>query len=388
MHLLHRLLQPRLNRNGLTTSGKYPRKLRAKTLYDRLGVRPDDDAETLQSAFRDAAKAHHPDLNPGDPDAPRRFRQIVTAYEILRDVEQRDTYDWLLAVERARRRAKLRRTIVSDAAGVVAFTVVLFAQVPKTSVEVVEVAARKPADIIAIQRTIRAETANRVQPSERLLEAHEIVIVPSAVTSRMNSDSPPAVANGRPAEIHVAEPAADTSHRGEPSGKSARGELADVPIVPGAVVPEAKSNEPLIIANGGPAPDATGSNSEVAKAVNALDSRVDRGEKGNGADEHKKNDELNSLDQNRVRSFETRLSSSEKDKSTSSNLAIFDEKNYMRTNATLRAHAKRPATDRTFVRQAALESRDMSQVALESRNTSPCASSCSDRAPPLFGVGF
>jgi hypothetical protein len=387
MHLLHRLLQPRLNRNGLTTSGKYPRKLRAKTLYDRLGVRPDDDAETLQSAFRDAAKAHHPDLNPGDPDAPRRFRQMVTAYEILRDVEQRDTYDWLLALERARRRAKLRRTIVSDAAGVVAFIVVLFAQVPKTSVEVVEVAARKPADIIAIQRTIRAETANRVQPSERLLEAPEIVTVPSAVRSRMNSDSPPAVANGRPAEIHVAEPAADTSHRGEPSG-SARGELADVPIVPSAVVPEAKSNEPLIIANGGPAPDATGSNSEVAKAVNAFKAGVDRGDTGNGADDHKKNDELNSLDQNRVRSFETRLSSSEKDKSPSSNLAIFDEKNYMRTNATLRAHAKRPATERTFVRQAVVESRDMSQVALESRNTSPCASSCSDRAPPLFGVGF
>jgi vacuolar-type H+-ATPase subunit F/Vma7 len=393
MHLLHRLLQPRLNRNGFMTPGKYPRKLRAKTLYDRLGVRPDDDAETLQSAFRDAAKEHHPDLNPGDPDAPRRFRQMVTAYEILRDAEQRGAYDWLLALERAQRRAKLTRTIVSDAAAVVAFTVVLFAQVPKTSVEVVEVAAHKPADIIAIQRTIWAETANRVQPSERLLEVPGIVTVPSAVTSRMNSDSPTAIANGRPAETDVAEPAADTSHRGEPNGKSARGELAGVPIVPSAVVPEAKSSEPLIIANGGPAPDPTGSKNEIAKAVNALDSRVDRGDKGDGADDHKKNDEPNSLDQNRVLSVEPQFSSSERDtslaKSPSSNLAIFNGKHYVRTTGKLRVLAKRPATDRASVRQAAAaESRDMLQVALESRNTSACAGSCSNRAPPLFGVGF
>ena len=134
----------------------------AKTLYDLLCVRPDDDAETLQSAFRNAAKANHPDLNPGDPDAPRRFRQIVTAYEILRDAEQRVAYDRLLALERAQRRAKLTRAIVvSSAAAVVAFAVVLiggytlFAHVSKTSVEVAEVAARKPADIIAIQPTTR-----------------------------------------------------------------------------------------------------------------------------------------------------------------------------------------------------------------------------------------
>ena len=371
----------------------------AKTLYDLLCVRPDDDAETLQSAFRNAAKANHPDLNPGDSDAPRRFRQIVTAYEILRDAEQRGAYDRLLALERAQRRAKLTRAIVSGAAAVVAFAVVLiggytlFAHVSMTSVEVAEVAARKPADIIAIQPTIRVETADRVRPSGRLLEPPEIVTVPSAVTSSVNSDSPPAVANGRPAEIHVTELAADTSHRGEPSGKSARGELADVPIVPGAVVPEAKSNEPLIIANGSPAPEPTGSNSEVAKAVDALDARVDRGDTGNGADDHENNNKFNPIDQNRVLSVEPKYSSSEKDtslaKSPSSNLAIFEGKHHVRTTGKQRVLAKRPATDRASVRQAAAaESRDMQRVALESGNTSACAGSCSNRAPPLFGVGF
>jgi curved DNA-binding protein CbpA len=38
------------------------------TLYDLLGARPQDDAKTLKKAFRKAAKATHPDVNPGDPD--------------------------------------------------------------------------------------------------------------------------------------------------------------------------------------------------------------------------------------------------------------------------------------------------------------------------------
>ena len=352
------------------TVGTDSQKLPAKTLYDLLRVRRGDDAETLQSAFRNAAKANHPDLNPGDPDAPRRFRQIAAAYAILRDAEHREAYDGLLdrqvALERAQRRAKLTRTIVSDTAAIVAFTVVLvggytlYAHVSKTSVEgakVVEVAARKPAVMSAVQPTIRVETANRVQPSER-------------------------------AEIHVVEPLGDMGHRGEPSRKSARVELADVPIVPSVVTPGAKSNEPLIITNGGPDPYPTVSNSGVAKAVDALDARVDRGDARNGADDYKRNEDSNPIDQNKALSVKPQFSSSEKDisvvKSTSPNLA----KHYFRTTGKLRVLAKRPAIDRTSVRQAVVEGRDMSQVALESRNTSACAGSCSNRPPPLFGVGF
>ena len=163
-------------------------------------------------------------------------------------------------------------------------------------------------------------------------------------------------------------------------------ELADVPIVPSVVTPGAKSNEPLIIANGGPDPHPTGSNSGVAKAVDALDTRVDRGDARNGADDHKRNDDSNTIDQNKLLSVEPQFSSSEKDiivvKSTSPNFA----KHYFRTTRKPRVLAKRPATDRTSVRQAAVEG--LSQVALETRNTSACAGFCSNRPPPLFGVGF
>lgn len=69
-----------------------------KTLYDLLGALPEDDADRLRAAFRKAAKANHPDNNPGDGDAPQRFRRIVRAHGILGDERQRATYDWLLAV--------------------------------------------------------------------------------------------------------------------------------------------------------------------------------------------------------------------------------------------------------------------------------------------------
>lgn len=68
------------------------------TLYELLGALPNDDADGLRKAFRKAAKGSHPDTNPGDPGAALRFRQLVRAYEILADSDQRATYNQLLAV--------------------------------------------------------------------------------------------------------------------------------------------------------------------------------------------------------------------------------------------------------------------------------------------------
>ena len=70
------------------------------TLYDLLGALPRDDADGLRAAFRRAVKGVHPDLNPGDPHAGQKFRQIVRAHEILADGEQRAAYDHLLELAR------------------------------------------------------------------------------------------------------------------------------------------------------------------------------------------------------------------------------------------------------------------------------------------------
>jgi tetratricopeptide (TPR) repeat protein len=77
------------------------------SLYDLLGARADDDEHAIKKAFRTAVKAHHPDLNPGDPDAALRFRRIITASAILRDATQRAAYDHLLEIERQQIKLRL-----------------------------------------------------------------------------------------------------------------------------------------------------------------------------------------------------------------------------------------------------------------------------------------
>ena len=84
------------------------------TLYDLLGALPDDDADGLRAAFRRAAKASHPDVNPGDPVAAERFRRIVRANAILSDGQQREAYDRLLEVARRQQSLKPKRSNFSD----------------------------------------------------------------------------------------------------------------------------------------------------------------------------------------------------------------------------------------------------------------------------------
>ena len=80
------------------------------TLYDLLEALPDDDADGLRAAFRKAAKACHPDVNPGDPEAAERFRRIVRANAILSDGQQREAYDRLLEVARRQQSREPKRS--------------------------------------------------------------------------------------------------------------------------------------------------------------------------------------------------------------------------------------------------------------------------------------
>ena len=80
-----------------------------ETLYDLLGALPRDDAEELRSAFRRAVKGAHPDLNPNDPLAGQKFREIVRANDILSDEDQRAAYDHLLDL--AKKEQKKQKTV-------------------------------------------------------------------------------------------------------------------------------------------------------------------------------------------------------------------------------------------------------------------------------------
>ncbi|CAB4923929.1 unannotated protein [freshwater metagenome] len=61
--------------------------------YEVLGVSRDADEAQIKKAFRKAARTLHPDVNPDDPDAQERFREVAEAYEILSDADRRATFD-------------------------------------------------------------------------------------------------------------------------------------------------------------------------------------------------------------------------------------------------------------------------------------------------------
>jgi curved DNA-binding protein CbpA len=87
-----------------------------ETLYDLLGALPRDDAEELRVAFRRAVKGAHPDLNPNDPDAGQKFREIVRANEILGDEEQRAAYDHLLDLAHREQKKQVTAKVMHQAA--------------------------------------------------------------------------------------------------------------------------------------------------------------------------------------------------------------------------------------------------------------------------------
>jgi molecular chaperone DnaJ len=61
--------------------------------YQVLGLERAATAEQIKKAFRRAAREHHPDLHPDDPEAEARFQELSEAYELLSDPERRSSYD-------------------------------------------------------------------------------------------------------------------------------------------------------------------------------------------------------------------------------------------------------------------------------------------------------
>lgn len=62
-------------------------------LYAMLGVDREASPEEIAQAWRQRAKAEHPDSRPGDTAAPARFRALAEAYQVLGDPAARAAYD-------------------------------------------------------------------------------------------------------------------------------------------------------------------------------------------------------------------------------------------------------------------------------------------------------
>ena len=61
--------------------------------YETLGVSKAATADEIKSAYRRLARRHHPDVNPDDPGAEERFKEVGEAYAVLSDPEKRQRFD-------------------------------------------------------------------------------------------------------------------------------------------------------------------------------------------------------------------------------------------------------------------------------------------------------
>ena len=61
--------------------------------YELLGIARNATEDAIKKAYRKSALKYHPDRNPGDTAAEKKFKEISEAYEVLSDEKKRQIYD-------------------------------------------------------------------------------------------------------------------------------------------------------------------------------------------------------------------------------------------------------------------------------------------------------
>lgn len=69
------------------------RMMKKRDYYDVLGIRKGADEKEIKKAYRKLAKKYHPDVNPGDKEAEKNFKEVTEAYNVLSDAEKKKLYD-------------------------------------------------------------------------------------------------------------------------------------------------------------------------------------------------------------------------------------------------------------------------------------------------------
>ncbi|GGF02028.1 DnaJ C-terminal domain-containing protein [Hymenobacter cavernae] len=66
-----------------------------KDYYKILGLDKSATKDQIKKAYRKLAREYHPDVNPNNPEAERKFKEVNEAHEVLSDDEKRQKYDQL-----------------------------------------------------------------------------------------------------------------------------------------------------------------------------------------------------------------------------------------------------------------------------------------------------
>ena len=65
----------------------------AQDYYKILEVAKNASAADIQKAYRDLARKYHPDMNPDNPKAKKKFQEVQAAFDVLNNAEKRELYD-------------------------------------------------------------------------------------------------------------------------------------------------------------------------------------------------------------------------------------------------------------------------------------------------------
>lgn len=78
--------------------------------YSILEIKEDAAEGEVKKAYRRIAKKYHPDANPGDQEAEKKFKEAAEAYAVLGDTGKRQAYDRKRAAAKEENRAGMEKT--------------------------------------------------------------------------------------------------------------------------------------------------------------------------------------------------------------------------------------------------------------------------------------
>lgn len=67
--------------------------MKKRDYYEVLGVSKEASEADIKKAYRRLARKLHPDVNPGDKTAQKKFQEVQEAYDVLKEVDKRRAYD-------------------------------------------------------------------------------------------------------------------------------------------------------------------------------------------------------------------------------------------------------------------------------------------------------